>query len=54
MYWQWEQYQVSTANLESTICPISPVVNLHGQQGALLKSRPVVDKMDPFEDDRTT
>ena len=28
VYWQWEQYQVSTANSEPTIGTISPVVNL--------------------------
>ena len=31
VYWQWEQCQVSTADLESFIGTISPVMDLHGQ-----------------------
>ena len=41
MFWQSEQYQVAIADLEPTIGTISPVVNLHGLQKALWKSRPV-------------
>ena len=41
MYWQWEQYQVSTVDLEPAIDTIPPVMNLHDQQKALWKSRPV-------------
>ena len=35
VYWQWEQYQVSTANSEPTIGTISPVVNLRVCKKAL-------------------
>ena len=41
MHWQCEQYQVSTAKPEPSFGTISPIVDLHGRQKALLKSRPV-------------
>ena len=31
-YWQWQQNQVLSADLESSIGAISPAVNLYGQQ----------------------
>ena len=41
MCWQWEQYQVPTTNVKPSICTISPVANLHGQQKELWKTIPV-------------
>ena len=37
----WEQYQVPTAKLEHCISTISPVMDLHGWNKALWKSRPI-------------
>ena len=41
VHWQWEPYMVPTAKLEPSIGTISPVMDLHGQQKAFWKSRPV-------------
>ena len=39
VHWQWEPYQVPTAKLEHSFGVISLVVDLHGRQKALWKSR---------------
>ena len=39
MHWQWEQYQVPTAKLESSFGTISPVMNLHGRQKSTLEKQ---------------
>ena len=39
VYWQWEQYQISIADSESTSGTISPVVILHGWQKPLWKKQ---------------
>ena len=41
VHWQWEPYQVPTANLGPSFGAISPVVDLHGRQKAFRESRPV-------------